>query len=80
MKYVYLLRSLKRSEKTYVGLTNNPDHRLLSHNAAKSLYTAKYAPWKIVVSVQFENDLNATAFETYLKSGSGYAFAKRHFW
>jgi hypothetical protein len=30
--------------------------------------------------VQFADEQNADAFEKYLKSGSGHAFAKRHFW
>ena len=28
----------------------------------------------------FETKEKAVAFETYLKTGSGHAFAKRHFW
>jgi hypothetical protein len=32
-----------------------------------------------VVSLEFPNERTATRFEKYLKSGSGRAFAKRHF-
>jgi hypothetical protein len=32
------------------------------------------------VVVEFSDDAKADMFETYLKSGSGHAFAKRHFW
>jgi len=30
--------------------------------------------------IRFAEDQKADAFEKYLKSGSGHAFAKRHFW
>jgi hypothetical protein len=30
--------------------------------------------------LRFADDAKAEAFETYLKSGSDHAFAKRHFW
>jgi hypothetical protein len=32
-----------------------------------------------VVSLEFANEQSALQFERYLKSGSGRAFAKRHF-
>jgi hypothetical protein len=32
-----------------------------------------------VVSLEFANEESAALFERYLKSGSGRAFAKRHF-
>jgi hypothetical protein len=32
------------------------------------------------VAIKFEDDQKALAFEKYLKSGSGRAFANRHFW
>ena len=31
------------------------------------------------VSIEFQNERLAIRFEKYLKSGSGHAFAKRHF-
>jgi len=38
-----------------------------------------YGPWKLIVEVGFGDKAEAFAFEKYLKSGSGRAFAKRHF-
>jgi hypothetical protein len=38
-----------------------------------------YGPWKLVVQIGFEDKVKAFAFEKYLKSGSGRAFAKKHF-
>ncbi len=80
MTYVYLLRSLKYPEKSYVGKSSQFDVRIAQHNAKVSPYTAKFAPWKATIVIGFENDAKADAFERYLKSGSGHTFAKRHFW
>ena len=35
-------------------------------------------PWLVDVAVKFSDECRAVAFEKYLKSGSGCAFAKRH--
>jgi putative endonuclease len=44
-----------------------------------TLAAAKFRPWELVVALEFGNEERALAFERYLKSGSGRAFAKRHF-
>ena len=80
MKYVYLLESIPKPDKRYIGLTNNLNQRLKEHNAGKSPHTNKYKPWKTVVVIHFNDDRRAEAFEKYLKNGSGHAFAERHFW
>ena len=49
------------------------------HNEGKSIHTNKFKPWKKVVEIGFDDPAKATAFEKYLKSGSGRAFAKKHF-
>ena len=53
--------------------------RLAQHNAGLSSHTAKHRPWELLVSVEFRDQERANRFEKYLKSGSGRAFAKRHF-
>ena len=80
MRYVYLLPSNTNPRQRYVGLTADLDKRLREHNAGKSPHTSKGRPWKLVVAVRFENDERALAFERYLKSGSGRAFANRRLW
>jgi len=80
VKYVYLLRSVTDPDKRYVGITSDFQSRLRQHNSSSSAHTKEYRPWKPVVVVRFENDQRAEAFEQYLKSGSGHAFASRHFW
>ena len=78
--WVYLLESLSVSGKRYVGLTADLHRSLDEHNAGKSPHTRKHRPWRIAAAVWFADEPKARAFETYLKSGSGHAFAKRHFW
>jgi predicted GIY-YIG superfamily endonuclease len=80
MYYVYLIQSLLYPEKIYVGYTLNVEERLAQHNAGNSVYTAQYKPWKLIVWITFVNKSKAIAFEKYLKSGSGSAFAKKRLW
>jgi hypothetical protein len=42
-------------------------------------HTSKYAPWQLKTYVAFSDEKKAHAFEKYLKSGSGRAFAKKRF-
>ena len=79
MTLVYILQSLCHPQKYYVGVTTQPMLRLTDHNAGHNFHTAKYRPWKLTVCVAFDDHNRAVQFERYLKSGSGRAFAKRHF-
>jgi predicted GIY-YIG superfamily endonuclease len=51
--------------------------RLKKHNAGEVSHTAKYAPWTIKSYIAFTDEKQAFAFEKYLKSASGRAFAKK---
>jgi len=76
VKYVYILESLD-SQHFYVGITDDLRTRLAKHNAGEVLHTSKYGPWRIRSYVAFSDAKQAIAFEKYLKSGSGRAFAKK---
>jgi len=80
MRHVYVLQSASHPDEHYVGLTNDIEKRVRAHNSGKVPHTAKHMPWRPVVAIRFEDNQRAIAFERYLKSGSGRAFAKRHFW
>ncbi len=80
MYYVYLLRSISHPDQTYVGSTSDLEKRLATHNTKDSPHTSKFIPWRLICSITFEEKLKAEKFETYLKSGSGRAFAKKRFW
>jgi putative endonuclease len=78
MKYVYIVESLTHFEKYYVGITDDLKSRFRRHNAGEVSHTSKYRPWRLKTYVAFDSEKSAFAFERYLKSGSGRAFAKRH--
>jgi putative endonuclease len=78
MIYVYVLQSLAVPDRFYEGITENLRARLKKHNAGQVSHTSKYVPWKIKNYIAFEDRAKAYAFEKYLKSGSGRAFAKKH--
>ena len=86
MKYVYILQSLAHPKdshipaKGYVGLTADVQSRLRAHNGGESPHTAKFNPWDLVAYFAFRDAQGAVAFEKYLKTRSGRAFAKKHFW
>ena len=77
MWYVYILRSLSSPDQEYTGATADLKQRLADHNAGKSTHTAKFKPWQLVWYCGFPDKLYALAFEKYLKSHSGRAFAKK---
>lgn len=80
MIYVYLIKSINFPDQRYVGHTDNLKERLETHNSGGSIYTKQYRPWHLVTFLGFDDKLKATAFEKYLKSGAGRAFAKKRLW
>ncbi len=77
--YVYILCSVPDPTRYYVGLTDDLDDRLIRHNSGQMCHTSKFMPWKIRTAIAFDSKPKALAFETYLKSHSGRAFAAKHF-
>ena len=77
MKYVYILQSIDQSERYYVGLTDDLRARLRRHNAGDVSHTSKFAPWRVKTYVAFSDEVMAVAFERYLKTASGRAFARK---
>jgi predicted GIY-YIG superfamily endonuclease len=78
-QFVYVLRSESNPKRYYTGLSSNVRARLAAHNDGQSLHTADGRPWQVVVAIEFADPSRALEFEVYLKSGSGRAFARRHF-
>ena len=76
MKYVYILQSEQDEEHFYSGITDDLDARLSKHNSGDVAHTSRYRPWRIKTYIAFTDEARALAFEKYLKSGSGRAFAK----
>jgi predicted GIY-YIG superfamily endonuclease len=76
---VYVLKSTLDRTRYYVGATSDVPTRLAAHNAGVCAHTRKFRPWQVHVRIEFPDEAHASAFEQFLKSGSGRAFAKRHF-
>jgi len=79
MYHVYLLRSINHPDAIYTGYTTDIKQRLVDHNSGKSIYASTCRPWQLEICVTFRDKEKALAFEKYLKSSSGRAFAKKHF-
>ncbi|MEN9561359.1 MAG: hypothetical protein RIQ56_632 [Candidatus Parcubacteria bacterium] len=77
MYFVYILESQKDGS-SYVGLTENIKKRLTEHNSGGATYSRSKRPYILKWFCAFPTKSRATAFEKYLKHGSGHAFTKKH--
>lgn len=77
MTYVYILRSLVKSDETYIGMTCDLQRRVREHNSGCSVHTGRFAPWHLVSYVAFLSRTKAFQFERFLKKGGGWKFAQR---
>ena len=76
----WALNDAPRAERllALTGLTTNDLRaRLAKHNAGEVPHTSKYGPWRLKTYIAFSDAAQAIAFERYLKSASGRAFAKK---
>ena len=76
-RYVYILQSLAVADAFYVGQTEDLAARLTKHNSGEVPHTSRNLPWRIKTAVAFTDHGRALAFEKYLKTASGRAFAKK---
>ena len=68
---VYILQSLK-TEKLYIGHTDNLARRVKEHNAGYGgKYTRQNAPWALLYNESYPNRSAAVKRERYLKSAQG---------
>ncbi|WP_395746323.1 GIY-YIG nuclease family protein [Prosthecobacter sp.] len=77
MYYVYLLRSQSAPRQTYTGFTEDLRQRLAEYNSGKSPHTSHFTPWLLETYLAFSDRSQAQAFERYLKTASGTAFANK---
>ena len=78
-RFVYVVKNTDSDPNFYVGLTSDVQTRLADHNAGRCPHGAGRRPWQLHVVFEFPDEPRAIRFDRYLKSGSGRAFAKRHF-
>jgi len=67
MKYVYILRSIKWPERLYIGVSDNPQRRLIDHNTNKCLHTKKFKPWRLAHEEGFQDSEKAFLREKQIK-------------
>ncbi len=77
MYYVYILQSQKDGS-FYKGFTTDLRNQLAKHNRKGQKFTSAKVPYVVVWYCAFLNKAEALRFERYLKSGSGFVFARRH--
>ena len=80
MFYAYRIQSVRFPEHGYAGFTKDLRNRLRQHHAGQNPSAAPYRPWRVVLYAAFETEETARAFEQYLKTGSGKAFAGKRLW
>jgi len=75
--YVYIIKSQTVPHHFYTGYTEDLDDRLKHHNDGAVPATKPYRPWAYKTCIAFTDEQQARAFERYLKTQSGRAFAKK---
>ncbi len=73
--FVYAIQSHKDG-RIYVGLSKNPDVRLVEHNNGETKSTKGFRPWKLIYQKLIGSRLEARKEEKKLKSGYGKEFLK----
>ncbi|MDO8523476.1 MAG: GIY-YIG nuclease family protein [bacterium] len=76
MYYVYILQS-QNDKSFYTGVTEDLKRRISEHNSGSNKYSNSKRPFKLVWYSAFLEKKKAYDFEKYLKSGSGFAFARK---
>ncbi len=72
---VYVLLSEKHNIH-YTGFSSDVVTRLKSHNIFGKGWTARYRPWKLIFTKDFETKQEAMIYEKWLKTGVGRDFIK----
>ena len=76
MHYVYILKLVNGDY--YIGKSSNLERRIKEHKEGLSPTTKRFLPVKLVCYISFDSPDKAKKFETYLKTGSGFAFRNKH--
>ena len=76
MTYTVYILFTPQFNKHYTGFTSNLSERMKSHNELGYDWTAKYRPWKLIYTKDFETKAEALTYEKWLKTGIGRDFIK----
>jgi putative endonuclease len=74
---VYILQCIAEPDRFCTGFSDDLRNRLEEHNSGKVAHTSKFKPWRLNTYIAFSDRERAIAFEKYLKSHSGRAFATK---
>ena len=55
------------NEEIYIGISDNPDRRIVEHNKGKNRYTKAFLPWSIFYLERFNDYGSARVGEKYYK-------------
>ncbi len=72
--YLYILRSINQLGELYIGHTRDLNQRLGYHNSGRCPHTAKFMPWEIIYTEQFDDEAEAVKRERQIK---GWTRAKK---
>ena len=75
--YVYVIKSL-RQNWIYVGMTEDIERRLEQHNRGWNVSTKSHAPFRLIFSETYSDNLGARKREKYLKSAAGKRFIRKY--
>src|SRR5258706_13576089 len=78
MYAVYVLKS-RNFPKSYVGITQDLNKRIVQHNSGKSSYTRKYMPWDVVHVEYLDNRVDCRKKEVFYKTLKGRRILKKIF-
>jgi len=70
MFYLYILYSIS-CNRTYTGITSNPDRRLKQHNSNQNRSTKNCEDWVKIYYEEYETRTEARSREKYFKSSTG---------
>lgn len=77
MHYVYVLKS-KKTNRLYIGQTNDLRRRFHEHNHGGSKYTKHGIPWELIYYEAYRSKSDALVREKTLKQyKSAYAYLKK---
>jgi putative endonuclease len=68
IKFIWLYAlSNEINEEIYVGISDNPDRRIIEHNKGKNRYTKAFMPWSPFYYARYNDYSNARVAEKYYK-------------
>ena len=75
---VYLLFS-EKTNKYYIGKTNNINRRFMEHALGEETYTRTGRPWKLMSTINCPNGSEAAKLENKLKKSRNKKYVKWYF-